>query len=70
MGELADGTSRRFDTYEPEIEWGGEWRAMVVYALGGEALAGMGLLAGQELRVEIVAGGVVEIGPLPWAENV
>ena len=67
---LADGSSRRFDTFGVELDWHSSWRGVVASALGGEALVGMGLLAGSELRVEAVAGGAVEIGPLPWADDV
>lgn len=61
---LADGSSRRFDSYAAEAEWGGSWRGVVVSAIGDEALVGMGLLAGHELRVEVVAGGAVAVVPL------
>ena len=67
---LADGSSRRFDTFGVELDWHSSWRGVVASALGDEALVGMGLLAGSELRVEAVAGGAVEIGPLPWADDV
>jgi hypothetical protein len=33
--------------------------------VGDEVLLGMGLLAGHELRIAVVPGGVVEITPLP-----
>ena len=61
----ADGSTVRFDTYGAEVEWGDVWRGVVVSAVGGESLVGMGLLAGCELRVEVVAGGVVEVRPVP-----
>lgn len=61
---LADGSSVRFDTYGAEVEWGG-WRGVVVSAVGGEALVGMGLLSGSELRVEVAEGGAVEVRSLP-----
>ncbi len=66
---LADGSTRRFDTYGAEVEWGGVWRDIVASAVGDDALVGMGLLAGQELRIEVVAGGQVEVGPLPWEDD-
>ena len=34
-------------------------------AVGNEALVGMRLLAGHELRIAVVPGGAVEITPLP-----
>lgn len=58
---LADGSSRRFDRYDAEVEWGGVWRPLALSALGNEALAGMGLLAGYELRLQAVAGGAVGV---------
>lgn len=62
---LADGSARRFDTFTAELEWGGEWREVVVSALGSEVLVGMRLLAGHELRMKVVTGGAVEIAALP-----
>lgn len=61
---LADGSSRRVASYAAEVEWGGGWRLVAVTAVGGEALVGMGLLAGNELRVEVTSGGAVSIRPL------
>jgi clan AA aspartic protease len=61
---LADGTVRRFDTYGTEVEWGGAVRGVVVSEVGAEALVGMGLLDGHELRVEVKPGGAVEVQPL------
>ena len=62
---LADGSSRRFDTYAAEVAWVGSWRGVVASAIGDEALVGMGLLTGHELRVEVVEGGAVVVGLLP-----
>ena len=64
---LADGSSRRFDTFAAEVAWGGSWRGIVVSALSDEVLAGMGLLAGHELRVEVAANGAVTVVPLVQA---
>jgi clan AA aspartic protease len=58
---LADGTTRLFDTFAAELEWGGGWRELVVSALGAEVLVGMRLLAGHDLRMRVVPGGVVEV---------
>ena len=54
---LADGSARRFDTFVAELEWGGEWRSVVVSALGAEVLVGMRLLVGHELRVQVAPAG-------------
>ena len=62
---LADGTVRQFQIYAAEVEWNGGWRPVLVSALGDEALIGMRLLAGNELRIAVVPGGAVEITPLP-----
>ena len=35
---LADGSTRRFDTFAAELQWGGGWRGVVVSALGNEVL--------------------------------
>jgi predicted aspartyl protease len=61
---LADGSERHFDIYAAEVAWGGNWRRVLVSAVGDEVLLGMRLLAGHELRVQVVDGGVVEIVPL------
>ena len=62
---LADGSVRPFDQYSAEVEWAGAWRAVLVSAVSDEVLVGLRLLAGHELRIEVVPGGVVEIKPLP-----
>ena len=62
---LADGSVQQVDIYAAEIDWDGSWRSVMVAALGDEALVGMRLLAGHELRIAVVPGGAVEITPLP-----
>jgi clan AA aspartic protease len=62
---LGDGTVRSFDVYAAEVEWDGNWRSVLVSAIGDEVLVGMRLLAGHELRVAVVPGGPVEISPIP-----
>jgi len=61
---LADGSMRRFDTFTAELEWGGVWRVVVVWALGDEPLVGMLLLADCELRMQVRDGGDVTVEPL------
>ncbi|HUY31347.1 MAG TPA: hypothetical protein VMV69_01095 [Pirellulales bacterium] len=63
---LADGSIRQFDIYAAEVAWGGGWRPVLISAVGDEELLGMGLLAGHELRIVVVPGGMVEITPLPF----
>jgi predicted aspartyl protease len=62
---LADGAVRQFEIYAAEVFWDGGWRPALVSAVGAEALLGMRLLAGHELRMAVVPGGAVEITPLP-----
>ena len=62
---LGDGSVRSFDVYAAEVEWDGNWRPMLVSAIGDEVLVGMRLLAGHEVRVAVVPGGPVEITPIP-----
>ena len=61
---LADGSSCNYDNFGAEVEWNGGTRGVVVSAVGDEALAGMVLLAGHQLTVDIEDGGSVEIKPL------
>lgn len=63
--QMADGSVRPFDIYAAEVDWGGAWRPVLVWAVGTEVLLGMQLLAGHQLRVDAVPGGVVEITPIP-----
>ena len=62
---LADGSARRFDTFAAQLEWCGDWRDVIVSAIGAEVLIGMRLLAGHELRVQVAPGGAAEVAVLP-----
>jgi clan AA aspartic protease len=62
---LGDGSVRQFEIHSAEVEWDGNWRPVLVWALGEEVLIGMRLLAGHALRIDVVPGGAVEIAPLP-----
>ncbi len=62
---LGDGSVRSFDVYAAEVQWDGSWRPVLVWAVGAEALVGMRLLAGHDVRVVVVPGGPVEINPIP-----
>lgn len=62
---LADGSVKNFDVYAADIEWDGNSRQVLISAVGNEALMGMRLLAGYELRIEVLPGGTVEIAPMP-----
>jgi clan AA aspartic protease len=64
--QLADGGIRQFGTYVVEVEWHDGWRTVQVSGFGNpDAVLGMEMLDGHELRVEATPGGVVEIVPLP-----
>lgn len=62
---LADGSRLWVVNYSADIEWSGAPCTARVTAMGDEALVGMKLLAGHELRVEVTPGGAVEVRPLP-----
>jgi clan AA aspartic protease len=62
---LGDGSVRSFDVYAAEVQWDGNWRSVLVSAIGTEVLVGMRLLARHDLRVAVVPGGPVEISPIP-----
>lgn len=62
---LADGSVKNFDVYAADIEWDGNSRPVLISAVGNEALMGMRLLTGYELRIEVLPGGTVEISPMP-----
>ena len=61
---LADGSTVRLDTYTAEFDWFGQRLAVVVSSLGSDPLLGMTLMDGFDLRVEIRAGGEVELKPI------
>ena len=58
---LADGSRVRFDVYDAVIEWEGQSRTIEVDATGAMPLAGMQMLYGHDLHVEVVEGGRVVI---------
>lgn len=62
---LGDGASCSYDNFGAEVDWNGAVRGVVVAAVGNEALAGMLLLAGHRLTVDVQNGGSVEVQPLP-----
>jgi clan AA aspartic protease len=62
---LADGTSCSFPIYSIDLEWHGTFRNVLVSAMGTECLLGMQFLDGYELRIDVRAGGTVELTKLP-----
>jgi clan AA aspartic protease len=64
-GALADGAVEVFDVYEATIEWDGRARTVDVDAVDGVPLAGMRLMEGYELHIQVRAGGSVCLEPIP-----
>ena len=62
---LADGSESVFDIYEATVFWDGRPRRVVVDETDCAPLAGMALLDGCELTIQIVDGGAVTITRLP-----
>ena len=62
---LANGRIESLDTFAATIIWDGQPRSIRVYAVDTDPLVGMKLLAGNEVRIRVVAGGVVWIDALP-----
>lgn len=62
---LADGSILQVETYAANVEWDSGWRSVLASAVGDEALVGMRLLRGYELRIDVVPGGAVAIASLP-----
>jgi clan AA aspartic protease len=62
---LADGSVIQLNTYAAELSWDGVWIPVILLVVGDEALLGMELLSGHELRIAVVPGGSVEITRLP-----
>ena len=61
---LGDGQIYPFDVYAATVIWDGQSRLVETNATDTEPLVGMGLLRGDELRIQITAGGLVTIGAL------
>ena len=58
---LGDGSTCNYDNFGAEVERNGGTCGVVVFALGNEALAGMILLSGHRLLVDVISGGEVEV---------
>ncbi len=61
---LADGSLHVFDMYIGTVMWNGRYRTIEVDEADTEPLAGMGLLRGHRLRVDVVEDGLVRIEAL------
>lgn len=64
-GLLADGSECLFDVYEAVVLWDGNERRLLVDEADTDALVGMSLLAGYELKMQVRTGGKVAIKKLP-----
>jgi clan AA aspartic protease len=62
---LADGSETLFDIYEATVVWHGHRLRIPVDEADTDPLVGMALLNGNELNLQIRAGGKVAITPLP-----
>jgi clan AA aspartic protease len=62
---LADGTTLEVAVFLARVEWDGALREVPVHAADGGVLAGMALLKGSRVTLDVVDGGVVTIEPLP-----
>lgn len=60
---LADGSVVALDVYLGNVDWQGEIREVLVIEAAGGSLAGMSLLNGSCMVVEVVADGDVTITP-------
>lgn len=62
---LADGVTVSLDVHRATVLWhGGEHRPVRAFVAHGDALVGMALLRGSEIRIEAADGGEVAIRPL------
>lgn len=64
-GILADGRVELFDVYRATVIWDGKERFIEVQAVDAQALAGMELMQGHSLQMDVVSGGAVTITALP-----
>ena len=62
-GELADGSETIFDIYEAAVIWDSQLRRVWVDEINAAPLAGMALLDGHELTIQVWTGGNVTIAP-------
>lgn len=62
---LADGSLVPANVYAGDVLWDGAFRRVRIHEAEGDILAGMSLMQGCLLTMEIVDGGRVTITPLP-----
>jgi clan AA aspartic protease len=64
---LGDGSESEFDIHEATITWAGERRLVAIDVADTDPLLGVGLLLGNELTVQVIAGGTVALQRLRLA---
>jgi clan AA aspartic protease len=61
---LAAGDIRPFDLYSVTVDWDGQPRTVLAFAMGTAPLIGMALLEGYRLTLDAIDGGLVLIEAL------
>ena len=64
---LGDGSESTFDMHEATVTWAGERRLTTIDVAETDPLLGIGLLLGNELTVQVIAGGSVALRKLRLA---
>jgi clan AA aspartic protease len=58
---LGDGSESEFDIHEATVAWAGERRLVAIDVAETDPLLGVGLLLGNELMIQVIAGGAVAL---------
>jgi clan AA aspartic protease len=61
---LGDGSESEFDIHEATVAWAGKQRLAAIDVAETDPLLGMGLLLGNELTIQVMAGGAVALQAL------
>ena len=64
---LGDGSESEFDIHEATVAWAGQRRLAAIDVAETDPLLGIGLLLGNELTIQVIAGGVVALRRLRLA---
>lgn len=64
-GELADGTTVQFMSYDSTVLWDGQPRFVTVIEADADPMLGMELLLGSRVTLDVLEGGPVIIDALP-----
>lgn len=65
QGVLADGSIQVFDVHAVTVLWDSQPRTVEVEAVDADPLVGTAMLERHDLRIQVVAGGVVTIQAMP-----